>query len=176
MHYTAWGRSCVMRTHLFFCSFQLGLCLGIRGAKDHQGVWNLEAMWILWHRFRSLKCEPFPFCFGSDALAFGRPAADSSRAVVVLEAGWTRWEHQTDDECLPSASAAGQMRAQCLTGCPGVWGRPPLCLCTASLTTFGRVVRGWKYRKCYVLRILSVIVMLSWVTGITISQLPAPQE
>lgn len=70
-------------TYLTFCSFQICLCFGPQGAKDRQGVWDLEATWILLALVQVPEVWTFTFLFWSGALAFERPDADSFSSIQL---------------------------------------------------------------------------------------------
>lgn len=168
-HYSiAWGHSCVWEPTCFSAACRSVSALVSREHKITGESETLRLHGYFWRWFRPLKRELFPFCFGSDALAFGRPAADSSSSVQLflkLDGQGGNTKHMINVFHL--FALPGRCWHKCHQGCTSVWRKQPLYITTGFLTVFRRVVRRWKHMKCYVLS----YIMLSLVTSIVISQL-----
>lgn len=76
------------------------------GAEDHQ-----SRDWKARGYFLSLRCELCLFCLESDTPAMEGQVWLLQLTAVTADTGWTGWELQLDDCCLPSVNTARQVPA-----------------------------------------------------------------
>lgn len=131
-----------MTTYLFFGAFRSVFALVSRELKIIRESETLRQRRYSWHWFRTLKCELSPFCFGSDALAFGGPDADSSSSVqLYLKLDGQSGNTNQMINVFHLLALPGRCWHKCLKWCISVWRKQHLYVSTSFSC---RVLKGFK--------------------------------
>lgn len=122
-----------MTTHLFFLTLS-DPYLPWYLSKELKIITESETMrqhGYFWHWFRPLKCGLFPFCFGSDTLAFGGRDTDSSSSVqLYLKPAGQGGNTKQMNNVFHLLALPSRCRHKCLKWCTSVWRKQHLYVST----------------------------------------------